>query len=66
MITKHSGSSPPQRLPMSPAKPWVDKPKYAYDDTGRCSSLDRKGSKNHETHDVVRISDTGERHNGKR
>jgi hypothetical protein len=63
MITKHSSYSPPQRLPVSPAKPWSDKLRIGgSDDQGRCSSLKQgRAYKNHESFDVVKLTDTGER-----
>jgi hypothetical protein len=57
---KHTSYSPPQRVPVSPAKAWTSKLKIGgSDDAGRCSSLKRgRAYQNVETHHIVRLRDT--------
>jgi hypothetical protein len=57
---KHSGYSPPARVPVSPAKPFSNKLRIGgSDDAGRCSSLKQgRAYENAETHHVVRLRDT--------
>jgi hypothetical protein len=59
---KHTSYSPPQRVPVSPAKAWTSKLKIGgSDDAGRCSSLKPdKAYKNYETWSDVKLRDTGE------
>jgi hypothetical protein len=60
-ITKHSGYSPPQHLPPSPAKPWSSKLKIAsYYPNGRGCEVDGDAPTNHETHPVTNRRDKGE------
>jgi hypothetical protein len=57
---KHSGYSPPARVPKSPAKAWTSKLKIGGSDNGgRCSSLKQdRAYKNYETFTTVRLRDT--------
>jgi hypothetical protein len=58
MTTKHSGYSPPQHLPVSPAKAWSDKLKVnSYYPNGRGCEVNDEAPSNIETHDVVRRRD---------
>jgi hypothetical protein len=60
---KHTGYSPKQHLPVSPAKPWSDKLRIgSSDDSGRCSTLKQtaKAYENAQTWNDVKLRDTGE------
>lgn len=68
MITKRSSYSPPQRLPLSPAKAWSNKLKVVSyygggsdEGGGRPCNYDRTIANPNTSSEVVRLTDTGER-----
>jgi hypothetical protein len=66
-ITKHTGSGPPQRLPMSPAKPFNSSKLRigGSDSEGRCGAFREKAHENAHTKDITKLADTGEHGHGK-
>ena len=58
MITKKSSYSPPQRLPVAPAKAFVNRRVNSYDVDGRCCNFS-EAPRHNENFEIVKLRDCG-------